>query len=222
MYSSRRGFLGWLGASSFSLASGATPSFRAFEDAGHAPVTDAWDVSWTERLRGKFRAVFDSPEIAEGAALFRAIVWWDHHKEVYGTARADMNPVLVIRHEAIPLIMNDAYWARFEAGKAAKFKDPSTKKWFVRNPILHTPDGAPPPFADYNLASFMRDGGIVLGCNVAFGEIVARYMAMDKLSEEAADAKARADVIPGCILQPSGVFAVLRSQEAGCAYMLAS
>jgi hypothetical protein len=133
-----------------------------------------------------------------------------------------MNSVLVIRHAAIPLIMNDAYWARFEVGKAAKLKDPSTKKWFVRNPILRAPADAPPQFADYSLPGFLRDGGIVLACNVAFGEIVARYMAMDKLPEEAAGTRARADVIPGCLLQPSGVFAVLRAQEAGCAYMLAS
>ena len=29
-------------------------------------------------------------------------------------------------------------------------------------------------------------------------------------------------VLPGVILQPSGVFATLRAQEAGCQYLLAS
>jgi intracellular sulfur oxidation DsrE/DsrF family protein len=29
-------------------------------------------------------------------------------------------------------------------------------------------------------------------------------------------------VVPGVILQPSGVFGVLRAQEAGCNYILAS
>ena len=29
-------------------------------------------------------------------------------------------------------------------------------------------------------------------------------------------------VVPGVILQPSGVFATLRAQEAGCQYLLAT
>ena len=29
-------------------------------------------------------------------------------------------------------------------------------------------------------------------------------------------------VVPGVLLQPSGVFAVLRAQEAGCQYLMAS
>ena len=41
-------------------------------------------------------------------------------------------------------------------------------------------------------------------------------------TDAVAEAKARDHVIPGVILQPSGVFAVLRAQELGCGYILAS
>ena len=44
------------------------------------------------------------------------------------------------------------------------------------------------------------------------------------LPKLAAEARARAiaGIIPGVILQPSGVFAVIRAQEAGCVYIKAS
>jgi hypothetical protein len=48
------------------------------------------------RIQGKFRAVFDSPEISEGAALFRAMAWCDEYESVYGTPRSEMSPVLVV------------------------------------------------------------------------------------------------------------------------------
>jgi intracellular sulfur oxidation DsrE/DsrF family protein len=45
----------------------------------------------------------------------------------------------------------------------------------------------------------------------------------EKLKDrDAAVARAKTMLIPGIVLQPSGVFAVLRAQEAGCNYILAS
>lgn len=41
------------------------------------------------------------------------------------------------------------------------------------------------------------------------------------LAGAAAAARARTMLLPGVIIQPSGFFAVLRAQQAGCGYMLA-
>ena len=129
----RRRFLSWLGTTSVLVASS---SFVSSADAQVAkPVDDKWDVSWTDRLTGKFKAMFDSPSVSEGAALFRACIWRDQHKAVYGTSRNDANAVLVLRHKAIDLVMNDAYWTRFEIGKELKLKDAKNKKWTKINPI---------------------------------------------------------------------------------------
>ncbi|MGH7655446.1 MAG: hypothetical protein ACREN6_12365 [Gemmatimonadaceae bacterium] len=70
--------------------------------------------------------------------------------------------------------------------------------------------------------NFVEDGGTVLACNLAFGDVVDRFRKEEKLDETAARERAVAHVIPGVILQPSGVFAVLRAQEAGCRYIIAS
>lgn len=74
-----------------------------------------------------------------------------------------------------------------------------------------------------NIPSFLASGNIVLACHLAFGAVVNLVRKTDKLStDEEAEKKAMTFVVPGVIMQPSGVFAALRAQEAGCSYILAS
>ncbi|MDB4948938.1 MAG: hypothetical protein JWM27_1587 [Gemmatimonadetes bacterium] len=219
---SRRTFLGLAGAGTLAAAAGGTPLFAAERAGqGYAPVTDKWDMTWVERVKGRHRGVFDSPELAGGMALFRAVMWQDQMKEVYGVERPDASAVLVLRHTAIPLVMNDEFWSRFAIGRAMKVKGPHGR-WATANPIRVSPPGTPAKWASYNLESFVAGGGTVLGCGVAFEEIAARFVQRDKLSPEDAAKAAREHMLPGVVLQPSGVFAVMAAQEAGCNYILAS
>lgn len=222
MPSDRRDFLRIIGGGSMFAAAGAPMSLHAERTSHPAPLDDKWDVSWTDRVQGKFRGVFDSPEVSEGAGLYRAIFWMDQYKTVYGTARSDMSPVLVLRHSAIPLVMGDEYWKRYKVGKEHKLRTMEGKKWAEANPIRVAPPGTPPSFANYNLEQFMKDGGIVLACNLAFADLVGTVAKGEKLEKDAARARAISYMIPGIILQPSGVFAVMRAQQAGCHYMMAS
>ena len=221
----RRRFLAWLGSSSLAGAVGfpAVAAAAEPEVSGehHTPIGDTWNMSWTERVTGKYRAVFDSPEVSDGAALFRAVAWCDMYKEVYGAERQEMSPVVVFRHSAIGLVMGNTYWERFDIGKQAKVKD-SKGKWSKVNPISRGDAAATGASAKYKLESFLDAGGVVLACNWAFGMVVSEVRKKDKL--EAAEARTRALelMIPGVILQPNGIFAALRAQEAGCRYILAS
>jgi hypothetical protein len=225
MTSSRRRFVGLLGGTSILGAAGFPAVASAAEPGANrdhaAPRTDTWDVSWVDRVTGKYRAVFDSPEVAEGAALIRAVSWCDMYKEVYGAERSEMSPVVVFRHAGISLIMGNEYWDRFEVGKQHKIKD-SKGKWTKVNPISAA--GADPagPMAKYRLEKFLADGGVILACNWAFGIIVGSVQKKDKLDGDAARARAKELMIPGVILQPNGIFAALRAQEAGCRYVMAS
>jgi hypothetical protein len=225
MSNPRRDFLGWLGATTVFASAGAPLAARETADASHAPlnpVDDKWDVSWVDRIQAKHRAVFDSPEISEGMGLYRTMMWRYQFKAVYGTEPKEMNPVLVIRHSAIPLAMNDAYWAKFQVGKEVKMKDPKTKKWYLRNPVRVTDPGTPPEWADASLEGLMGSGGLVLACNLAFQMVIHNFMQKEKLTHPDATKVAKEHLIPGVILQPSGVFAVLRAQQAGCGYIMAS
>jgi hypothetical protein len=122
---------------------------------------------------------------------------------------------------AIDLIMDDEHWQYMKVGKELKIKN-DKGKWTEVNPISAKSVGDDPKEKKYKIETFIADGGIVLGCSWAFGAIVQSYQGKDKLTAADADAKARAHLIPGVILQPNGIFAALRAQEAGCQYILAS
>jgi hypothetical protein len=228
MSNPRRRFLGWLGSASL-LGVVSTPSIahagRARgplqPDAHALPIAETWDMTWTTRVTGKYKAVFDSPEAHSGAALFRAVAWREQYKEVYGAEPVDTSAVVVLRHMGFYLAMTDEYWARYEAGKQLKERDAKGKKWAKANPV-GAASAADASAAKYALHNFIAAGGTVLACGWSFGGAASTVASVDKLERDAARARAKELLIPGVILQPNGIFAALRAQEAGCSYVLAS
>ncbi len=212
----RRAFLGTIGA-------GALAATRDAQASGNASPAGKWDVSWTERVTRTHRAVFDSTTFAGGSGLSRAAIWKRDFKDVYGTAPEDMNAVLVVRAEAIWLAMSDHFWKTYKVGEAQGFKDRESGKFRTANPVGSASAEATSRQAGMDIPSFLSSGDIVLACHLAFGGVVAHVKKVDALAtDEAAEKKAMTFLLPGVIMQPSGVFATLRAQEAGCHYILAS
>jgi hypothetical protein len=183
------------------------------------PQQPTWDISWTAKVTGKHKAMFDVPEIEGGAGVFRAAIWGRQYTDVLKLQPADLSTVVVIRHAAIPLLMNNDFWLTYEVGKQNKIKgeDGKTQKF---NPVLAEPD-AKGPGSPYTLDKLMAAGAIVLGCNLAFRSIVAAVEKKDKLKGAEARTKALSYVLPGAIMQPSGIFANVMAGEAGCQFVRA-
>ena len=69
------------------------------------------------------------------------------------------------------------------------------------------------------LAWLGSHGHILLGCDLAtrnYSNVIARNF---KVDQRAVYEELKANLVPGLILQPTGVYAALRAQEAGCAYI---
>lgn len=165
MAGNRRDFLGRLAAGATAAASGLGPgASRARAQDPVKPVSDKFDMSWTDRVHGRFRGVFDSPKLRDGGEIFRAAIWRDEVIETYGVTDEDVTSILVIRHAGSPLIMDDEFWARHKLGKANKWKNPETRKHYEKNPIRSTEGqkDVPPMIAGAALKPFMKRGGIVL------------------------------------------------------------
>lgn len=182
----------------------------------------SWDVSWTGKITGAHRAVFDTPEVSAGLGLVRTLVWFKDYAEVYSPKAMDMSAVVVLRHNAIWMIMDDEFWDHHKIGALLKINEKDGKP-VRRNPFLGaTPYGdLPPALADEVLRKVLAKA-TVLACNLAFHDVVEQVKG--EAGGDAAKAREMAlhHVVPGVILQPSGVFGVLRAQEAGCNYILAS
>ena len=101
---------------------------------------------------------------------------------------------------------------------------PMTGQATDKNPVLLGADGGvPAPFDAAALPKQQARGVVFLACNLAFNlDVVPIVVAADKVSEADARKTALTHVLPGVLLQPSGVFAATRAQEAGCTYVKAS
>lgn len=183
---------------------------------------DQWDLSWAKRVSAaKNKAVFDSPELESGLGVLRAGIWKAQVNEVQGVPVSQIAAVAVMRHEGIVLAMKQAFWDRYGVGpmkKATGLDGNAT----TNNPVLVTPgdSGLPPVLADAKLEKFIAAGGIALACNLAFElDILPIVMNADKLAHDEARKLALTMLVPGVILQPSGVFAVVHAQEAGAQYV---
>lgn len=182
-----------------------------------------WDTTWVRRLTGTPKVVFDAPELEMGLGVVRTGLWIEQHKEAFKSDTAASGTALVIRHNAIPLIMNDAFWQEYGIAKSVDLRHPFTGKKLNKNPgLLTTNDDIPPFVAALMLDKLIGRGVPVLACNLAFDDMVALVARKHKLEQEAAYNKAKESIVPGVILQPSGVFAVVVAEDAGCHYARAS
>lgn len=184
---------------------------------------EEWDLSWVRQVTGKHRAVFDAIEIERGTGILRASIWAAQVRDVLKAKADQVSPVLVIRHNAIVLAMSNAFWARYGVARRHDLVHPATGAPLEQNPaLLDESHGMPPAMAEHGLARQIARGVPVLACNLALRQIGAIIMEQDKVPEPEAARLAREAMVPGVILQPSGVFAAILAQEHGCAYIKAS
>jgi hypothetical protein len=188
------------------------------------PTQEQWDLSWVNRITGKHKALFDVPEIESGYGVWRATVWTNQYNQVLGVNPNDLTAIVVLRHNGIWLAMQQAFWDRYGTGKQMNVLHPVTQKPTNLNPVLLTAASGEVPvaFDAVALDKFIGRGGIALGCALAFDDVIETVRTRDGVSADEARKRALGYLVPGVTLQPSGVFAAIRAQEAGCTYLRAS
>jgi intracellular sulfur oxidation DsrE/DsrF family protein len=199
----RRDFLTHLGALATVGAFDAA-EMRAAAAPGEAP----WDTSWIDKLSSaQFRVVFNADQVSDGAAADYAATFFNDYHEVHATADGQTRPVIVCRRLGTPLALNDALWERYAVGEDTKITDSATRAPAKRNIFQN------------KLEALQQRGLIILVCNIALGNWSARAAQRTNRKADDVRAEARANLIPGAILVPSGIYALIRAQNAGCAYM---
>ncbi|MHA4809442.1 twin-arginine translocation signal domain-containing protein [Flavitalea flava] len=225
----RRGFLGTLaaGAAAFGVATLASPASLLAETgplsgSPHEVLADADE--WFKQIKGKHRMVFDST----GPKDIFPFAW----PKVFlltnmgtGTAEKDCSVVVVLRHEAIPFAMENRLWEKYKFGETFKIQDPLTK-----SPAIHNPFWMPKP-GDYKVPGIgnvaigineLQDSGVLFCvCDMAltvYSNVVGGGMNLDP---QEVKKDWLSGLLPNIPPMPSGVWAVGRAQEHGCAYCFA-
>lgn len=199
------------------LGAGGVTSSR---DGGEPPFDD----TWTARVKAAaHRGVFDSPDLSRGMALQQASTYMDGYKEMFGATGDAVVAVVVMRHLGTALALSDAMWAAHAFGARFKLDDPLTGKPALRNPFLTVSGDEEKEYIGphASLPALRARGAVLLACNKALMSFATD--AAKKAGRDVDEVKAefRAGVVPGVILQPSGVYATMRAQEAGCGFIRA-
>lgn len=185
--------------------------------------SDDWDIAWPSKLSGKYKAVFDNTEPESGYGVWRASAWAGQYIAHVKALPGELSPLIVLRHNAIILAMQQSFWDKYDIGARKKITHPLTGEPTKKNPVLlEEKDGIPAPFNNAGLRKQLDRGVVVLACNLALEDCVGLIRNEDKVSAAEARKRALGYLIPGVILQPSGVFAVTLAQEAGASYVKAS
>ena len=215
----RRGFLGTLAASTAAGLASLTPlSLEAATRTRRIPenAADPAFETWLNKITGKHKMLFDAPEVNSGMPVVWPRVWLNGNNENYGTKDTDNSAVIVLRHAAIPIAMQDAVWAKYKLGEMFNIKDgdaAATRNVFAKQ--------MPLPLPGTGTEQLLASGAQVGVCNVAmtiYSGVAAKKMGMDPA---AVKAEWVAGLIPGVQVVPSGVLAVARAQEKGCSYCFA-
>jgi intracellular sulfur oxidation DsrE/DsrF family protein len=213
----RRGFLGTLAATAAAGLASLTPlRLEAQPRRGSTSGVDAAFETWLNRITGKHKMVFDAPEVNSGMPVIWPRVWLNGNNENYGTKDTDNSAVVILRHAAIPLAMKDEVWAKYKLGDAFSIKDgetPATKNIFAK--VM------PLPLPGTGMEALLASGVMFGVCNVALTVYSAMVAQKSGLDAAAVKADWVAGLLPGTQVVPSGVLAVARTQEKGCAYCFA-
>lgn len=228
MSTNRRDFIEKIGASAMLGAlplSALSPMLSAASEPIASGSAEDWDFSWTAKLAGKkHKALFDCTEVESGYGVWRASVWAAQYAGVLGAKPAEMQTVLILRHNALVMAFQQSLWDAASIGEHEKVTHPITMQSTTKNPaLLRSADKEVPEMIDaFALPNFISRGGIVLCCNLALDFFAAGMARRLNITPAEARTRAIAAMLPGTILMPSGVMAAVRAQQEGCLYVKGS
>ena len=220
--SPRRQFLAQVATAAVAVAGTACAAPLAASLSGTRSRAMPFDDTWTRRVSAaKHRAVFDSPNVEEGLALSHATFFMQGYKEQFGLGDADVVPVVIMRHKGTIIAFNDILWEKYALGERYQVKDPATGKDALRNPFIHVDkdDKTALVSPEASLEGLRASGAVLLACNKAAMRLAGQMATKFNRDAEEVRAEVRANVVPGVMLQPSGIYAVLRAQDAGCGFI---
>jgi hypothetical protein len=221
---SRRDFVGKVATAAAALAGGVALTPMAFDQLAAQPSSPSapdapWDMSWVDQLQAAtYRVVFDARTVDDRAANLAWDFFQQYHS-VYTLPDSATRAVIVMRQLGTPMGMNDAMWDRYQIGAATHTNDHVTGKPATRNTFWRAWDGAPDYEAGMSLERLHQRGTTFLLCNRATMNAAADMAQRTGRDADAVRQEVRENLIPGAILMPDGIFALIRAQNAGAAYM---
>jgi intracellular sulfur oxidation DsrE/DsrF family protein len=131
-----------------------------------------------------------------------------------------------LRHTAIPYAFENTMWEKYKFGEVFKAMDPAaTDKPSLRNPFWKPASGAftVPGIGEVKIGinELQASGVLFCVCSAAITVYSAALASSSNKNAEEIKNDWMSGLIPGIQPVPSGVWALGRAQEKGCAYIFA-
>ncbi len=228
---SRRDFLGQLATAGAVLAAGACATTGTHPSADPTPVAttatsasgpdhdpekdNSWDMSWTTRITGRHKQVYDISTLGDGGGLRTIRNYLNAYRDVFRLNPPDVTAVAAMISSG-HINFNDAIWAKYGFGEDTKTKEPHGDAWTTRN-IFRTAE-AGDPMADHTVEALQARGVIFWQCNNALKGLTRHLATKMQMPPEAVRAELIAGLLPGVYLVPAHTMAIGLAQEHGCTY----
>ena len=133
----RRGFLTKTAASAAIAALATLPAWvEAEAQPQQLPPEVDQHQGWIRSIHSKYRQLFETPKMDNAIPLHHINNYYGAWRGTAGVAANDMTGVLGVTGFAVPVILNDAMWAKYGLGKMMGLTDASTGQPYTRNPYI--------------------------------------------------------------------------------------
>ena len=184
------------------------------------PTSERSDAEeWFSKLKGSHRIVYDATSIHDGMSIVWSWVFLDSGNQT-GSPDQDLMSMVVFRHNAFALALNDQVWSSYKLGKLLKISNPDTGVPITNNPYWNPPVGMMPE-PGMSIKMLMARGAMFCVCERSLSVNSAIVARKKNLRPETVKKDWIDGMLPGVQLVPPGVWALDRAQRNGCSYCFA-
>jgi hypothetical protein len=180
----------------------AQPAVMSAGDYG-APIGVSSSDSWTRGL-GRHKTVFDLEDITGAPGIAGVRRTMDAYASELGARDSDLGFVVVVRHRAASMVLGSNTWREYSVGARILNLPASVSLRESGNPFLR------------ELQGLQRRGVIILACRTAIRQFIVEIADSRRVAPGSIVSSINADILPGTIVLPNGLFGLARAQNVGC------
>jgi intracellular sulfur oxidation DsrE/DsrF family protein len=178
----------------------------------------------------KHKQVIAAPKVDGGAPLRYAMNTINAFQFAYGEGPGTVHCACVFYGPALFIAANDALWGRYSLFDVLDSAGDSLPAMVhtPQNPFLHarsslhtsdSPDDLRGFYHDGTVEALTRRGLTLLVCNNALTEVTRQIAAAQKADPHNVYDDFRHNLVPGVVVVPAGVAAIVLAQEAGFTFL---
>ncbi len=174
---------------------------------------------WMKALTAPHRTVFDVTIVKNGKPLGEAKNFLDGWRDAFQTPEHDVNLIIGVHGDAIPLVLNDTLWERYTIGQQYEVTDGGTKSAAVRNVFTSSHAAAAGLVtAEQSIEALQHRGARFVVCMNTIANTTKKLAAAGLGQPDEIHAAILAGLLPGVITVPAMNVALTQLQERGVKY----